>query len=265
MNSRVQDGLDKQRKHLEDQIRRMQVAAHRDTTGKSNGQIASKKKKLARHGYEKNVNGHRFRAQHEATAKRASMRAGSQNGLSLLSLLSLLLVAHSRCPLETSLGGKTGQSRCLIEAAEREWEMELPVPTPLSSLAPILQLRNISAGFLNQPSPSPSPEGQETTSEDKDLASAVTPTPTPPVAVTSTATSTTAKKLKVLGSGKQLKKVTTAEDTQREFAAADVKKILDSVTLDLDQNTKIAILGKNGCGKRSATAPLCRLLTAHYS
>lgn len=83
MNSRVQDTLDKQRKHLEDQIRRMQVAAHRDTSGKANGQIASKKKKLARHGYEKNVNGHRFRAQHEATAKRVSMRAGSQNGDSL--------------------------------------------------------------------------------------------------------------------------------------------------------------------------------------
>jgi hypothetical protein len=83
MNSRVQDTLDKQRKHLEDQIRRMQVAAHRDTSGKANGQIASKKKKLARHGYEKNVNGHRFRAQHEATAKRISMRAGSQNGLTV--------------------------------------------------------------------------------------------------------------------------------------------------------------------------------------
>jgi hypothetical protein len=84
MNSRVQDSIAKQRKHLEDQIRRMQVAAHRDTSGKANGQIASRKKKLARHGYEKNINGHRFRAQHEATAKRVSMRAGSQNGQLLL-------------------------------------------------------------------------------------------------------------------------------------------------------------------------------------
>jgi ATP-binding cassette, subfamily F, member 3 len=95
MNTRVQDGLDKQRKHLEDQIRRMQVAAHRDTTGKSNGQIASKKKKLARHGYEKNVNGHRFRAQHEATAKRVSMRAGSQNGSSVLFCSFLWFLTHS--------------------------------------------------------------------------------------------------------------------------------------------------------------------------
>lgn len=88
MNSRLQENIDKQRKHLEDQIRRMQIAAHRDTSGKANGQIASRKKKLARHGYEKNVNGHRFRAQHEATAKRASMRAGSQNGKSIAFLIS---------------------------------------------------------------------------------------------------------------------------------------------------------------------------------
>lgn len=80
MSTRVQENIDKQRKHLEDQIKRMQVAAHRDTSGKSNGQIASRKKKLARHGYEKNIHGHRFRAQHEATAHRSSIRAGSQCG-----------------------------------------------------------------------------------------------------------------------------------------------------------------------------------------
>ena len=80
MSTRVQDNVDKQRKHLEDQIKRMQVSAHRDTSGKSNGQIASRKKKLARHGYEKNIHGHKFNAQHEATAGRSTMRAGSQCG-----------------------------------------------------------------------------------------------------------------------------------------------------------------------------------------
>lgn len=81
MNSRVQENIDKQRKHLEDQIKRMQVSAHRDTSGKSSGQVASRKKKLARHGYEKNVNGHRFKALTEAHLQRNPVRAGSRNGM----------------------------------------------------------------------------------------------------------------------------------------------------------------------------------------
>lgn len=80
MSTRVQENIDKQRKHLEDQIKRMQVAAHRDTSGKSNGQIASRKKKLARHGYEKNIHGHRWKSITEGHLGRSTIRAGSQCG-----------------------------------------------------------------------------------------------------------------------------------------------------------------------------------------
>jgi len=47
---RTQESIDKQRKNLEDTIHKMQISASRDTSGKSHGQIASRKKKLARHG-----------------------------------------------------------------------------------------------------------------------------------------------------------------------------------------------------------------------
>lgn len=42
--------------------------------------------------------------------------------------------------IEVALGGKTGHSRCLIEACEREWSMTLPNPVPLGSRAPIIQV-----------------------------------------------------------------------------------------------------------------------------
>jgi ABC-type multidrug transport system fused ATPase/permease subunit len=141
----------------------------------------------------------------------------------------------------------------LIEAADREWEMELPVPVPLSSLAPILQLRNISAGFLNQCSPG---EGQEI-SEDQGGSSSsrsttTIPSPPPPVSMPTNnapkASTSTTKKLKVLGSGK--KKISLGSEETPTETPVNMTKILDSITLDLDQNTKIAIVGKNGCGKR---------------
>jgi len=59
----------------------MQISASRDASGKGSGQVASRKKKLARHGAEKNVNGHRFRAQQDSTNGMSSIRAGSQNGM----------------------------------------------------------------------------------------------------------------------------------------------------------------------------------------
>jgi ATPase subunit of ABC transporter with duplicated ATPase domains len=95
--ARTQEKVDKQRKELEESIRKMQIAASRDTSGKGSGQVASRKKKLARHGAEKNVNGHRFRAQQDSSNGMSAVRAGSQNGtprifFSLSLLKSLLLV-----------------------------------------------------------------------------------------------------------------------------------------------------------------------------
>lgn len=141
------------------------------------------------------------------------------------------------------MGAKTGQARCLVEAADREWEMELPVPAPLSTLAPILQIRNVSAGFANKPISEDQPP-QATTSETNLPSTERTNSP-PKSTVVVTATS---KKVKVLGSNKQVKKADViSEETQ---LPNDITKILDSITLDLEQNSKIAIVGKNGCGKR---------------
>jgi ATPase subunit of ABC transporter with duplicated ATPase domains len=78
--ARTQDSVDKKRLALEESIRKMQISASRDASGKGSGQVASRKKKLARHGAEKNANGHRFRAQQDSSNGMSSIRAGSQNG-----------------------------------------------------------------------------------------------------------------------------------------------------------------------------------------
>lgn len=62
-NTRSQDLINKERKHIEETIRRLQVTASRDTSGKGSGMVASRKKKLARHGAEKDENGHKFKVQ----------------------------------------------------------------------------------------------------------------------------------------------------------------------------------------------------------
>ena len=91
------------------------------------GAIASRHKKLCRLGMEKNVHGHRFRAQHEATAGRSSMRAGSMN--------------------DSAMGYKTGESRCLMEQGDRETRIVFPSPTPLGTFGPLISLRQISVGY----------------------------------------------------------------------------------------------------------------------
>lgn len=120
--------------------------------------------------------------------------------------------------------------------------MELPVPNPLSSLAPILQLKAISAGFQNQQSPS---EEELVSKESSSLSLQSQPS------LATTTSTPGGKKVKVLGSKKTLTKVAGASEEIVAPSEVDVTKILDSITLDLDQNTKIAIVGKNGCGKRS--------------
>lgn len=59
----------------------LQVVASKDNSGKAGGVVASRKKKLARHGLEKNSKGHRFRVQHEATDGRSTQRIGSHCGM----------------------------------------------------------------------------------------------------------------------------------------------------------------------------------------
>lgn len=159
------------------------------------------------------------------------------------------------------MGYKTGQSRCLIEAADREWEMELPNPIPLTTLAPILQLRNISAGFR----PNVIGGSENNTSSSSSSSSTLletTSTPTSSSNPPTTLSSTTTKKIKVLGSGRNNKKSSennsssssndnnNNNNNNNNNIPSDITKILDSITFDIEQNTKIAIVGKNGCGKR---------------
>lgn len=80
-DQRTQESIDRSRKHIEDSIKRMQAVASRgDSGGKAQGAVASRKKKLARHGAEKNVNGHRFRVQQDSWKGKSAIRAGSMNG-----------------------------------------------------------------------------------------------------------------------------------------------------------------------------------------
>lgn len=172
------------------------------------------------------------------------------------------------------MGYKTGQSRCLIEAADREWDMELPVPVPLTTLAPILQLRNISAGFrtnitniTNNNTNTNNIEGgtESTSSPTKQSINDNNNNNNNNISNTTSTTTTTTKKLKVLGSNKNNKKNSSDSNSNNSSTnsstniPSDVTKILDSITFDLEQNTKIAIVGKNGCGKST----LLKLITQY--
>ena len=143
------------------------------------------------------------------------------------------------------MGSKSGESRCLIDAAEREWKMALPDPVPLSLLegCSCLQLRNATLGF---PSHS-SPLSAESLSSSSTTGTAAAALPTP-VMKTTTAPTPTSVSSGSLGS-KKIRAVpvnsTTATLPKQEYTT-----VLEGVTLDAHQKSKIAILGKNGCGKR---------------
>jgi ATPase subunit of ABC transporter with duplicated ATPase domains len=77
-NRRVQEGIDKKRQQIEESIKRMQVVASKSDSAQ--GAVASRKKKLARCGAEKNEKGFRFRAQQDSYEGMSSIRAGSHNG-----------------------------------------------------------------------------------------------------------------------------------------------------------------------------------------
>lgn len=128
--SRVQEGIDKKRTQLEDTIKRLQSTAAKSTSSSLQGAVSSRKKKLARHGAEKNEKGFRFRVQADSYHGMSSIRLGSRN--------------------EVALGAKTGDSRSLMDFIDRPWSMELPVPSQISSLGPIVQVRDISIEYREE-------------------------------------------------------------------------------------------------------------------
>ncbi len=142
------------------------------------------------------------------------------------------------------MGSKTGASRCLIDAAEREWKMSLPDPVPLSLLdgCSCLQLRNASLGFAVGGAAGAASVGEK--GEDSVVAkpSAVTaPLSAPKAAPVSTVASLGSKKVRVVAAGSTAAVVAPS---------VECTTVLENVTLDAHQKSKIAILGKNGCGKR---------------
>jgi hypothetical protein len=254
--ARTQEKIDKQRKQLEDSIAKMQVAASRDSSGKGSGQVASRKKKLNRIGAEKNEHGHRFRAQQDSTNGMSSIRAGSVNGKYFTLFLALytacrnefLIVLFLLLPFstETAMGRKTGESRCLLEAAEREWKMTLPAPTPLGILEGVscLQLRSATVGFLpaSAAAPGPSSSSSSTGIGNSSGNSSGSSNSTEPLR-TKVSSSLGSKKIKVVDAS-------SAAAAAASAAQEGATVIVENVTLDAHQKSKIAILGKNGCGKR---------------
>ena len=59
------------------------------------------------------------------------------------------------------------------------------------------------------------------------------------------AASTSAEGEVSVGSG-----VPASSEGKKAKATVTVKEILKNMTLDIEQNSKVAILGRNGCGKR---------------
>lgn len=80
--------------------------------------------------------------------------------------------------------------------------------------------------------------------------SGATPVSVPVTSISSSSTSepaavTSVSHMKSLGSKSIQKKAVSSEDT-----VLPATTILESITLDIEQNTKVGIVGKNGCGKR---------------
>lgn len=149
-------------------------------------------------------------------------------------MTTLLLTLRFRA--EVALGAKTGQSRCLIDAAEREWKMSLPDPVPLSLLegCSCLQLRNVTVGFA------------AASADSQEKASPVGPASSAPVVSGVKASAPAAGPSSSLGS----KKVRAVAAPAASMPKVECTMVVENVTLDAHQKSKIAILGKNGCGKR---------------
>jgi ATPase subunit of ABC transporter with duplicated ATPase domains len=126
---RINDSVERQRKHIEDSIQKMHNIAKNSNSKTVTSQIASRKKKLERHGMEKNVYGHRWRAQTESSAGRGGMRIGSEN--------------------ENALGWKDGKRtrRSLVDRPDKLFKFSFPEPDQLRSGGPLVQLNSVSFGY----------------------------------------------------------------------------------------------------------------------
>ena len=139
------------------------------------------------------------------------------------------------------MGYKTGQSASLLEAAEREFSITLPSPTPLGSLAPMVQVRHATLGYRTSDAGTSSetgtPEGCSSAPSHNEGASDLRP-----------AVVTSVSHLKSIGS-KSVKKKAPSVPASDIVHVENATAVLEEITFDIEQGAKIAIVGKNGAGK----------------
>ena len=141
------------------------------------------------------------------------------------------------------MGYKTGESRSLMEQKEKETKMVLPDPTQLGTLGPILQARKYTSKcelllivFACLPQLREATVGfQQMAIIDNDQT-----LPPPPPHTNVTATSSKFSK-PAAGRGENKLNGNINNDS--------VKIVLEKVTFDVESNSKIALVGKNGVGK----------------
>ena len=137
-STRQQGALDRQRAALTTSIAKLEKgAAGKSGDQKKSAQVAARRKKLARHGYEKNEHGHRFSAQGSCDA--TAVRGGAINGVDESSRKQ---AGHSLTKLRAN--GATS----IALGVDRESMFRFPsAGADIGGGAPLLQLRAVSCGF----------------------------------------------------------------------------------------------------------------------
>jgi ATPase subunit of ABC transporter with duplicated ATPase domains len=133
---RAEDAILRQRSHMETSIRNLEKAARAGDEKKSS-QLASRKKKLERHGYEKDPHGHRFKAQTCSQTYGSAIRAGATN--------------------ENALGWHKGRRtrRSIAETRDSKVSFKFPPPAALgvSTSTPVLELNDVGFSFSSSTPP----------------------------------------------------------------------------------------------------------------
>jgi ATPase subunit of ABC transporter with duplicated ATPase domains len=216
-NEKTQDHIERQRTHMEETVKKMQIMASKSQY--STGMVASRKKKLQRFGKEKNDNGHRWTAQTEAS-KGLIGREGSQS--------------------EIAMGTKTGDRRSLIEQEDKETSMTLPNVSPLGTHGPLISISNASFSYCSRVTVEnmikEESESRKSYEQDRIQKSKR------PV-----------KKSVGCISASNRKSIFDIDIFHTEtFMKGDgIKPILSDINLIIEQNAKVVILGQNGTGKTS--------------
>lgn len=150
---------------------------------------------------------------------------------------------------EVALGGKTGESRSLVDGPDKEEKMKIPNPPPLGIFGPLFsvlsrsfvvdmssnrllrfaQMRNVFAGYRLSAE-----------------AAAATPRSTTPAAKVAKPAAGKDVWKRSKGPASAVARNAPAVEEDETTCPPDVKMVLKNITLDIEQDSKISILGKNG-------------------